>query len=230
MRRSFAYLTLALALTLAGCASKQKDYDYMANDEYRNKPQLRQSLVNSNEPLSEAAVQKILSSKVALPTSINLAIVRLADSADGLDFQTVDQEVAEKFYGKENWGPRVRSVIPVPQVMLAKPVTLNGLRQAAALLQADALLIIKPMSVSDWRLGWFEQDKAKGVTSLEVLLLDTRTSVVPYTSVITEMAEISKDKADYSNYELMNRAKKASENKALLQVAPAVQKFITKAM
>jgi hypothetical protein len=121
-------------------------------------------------------------------------------------------------------------VIPVPQVMIAKPVTLTGLRQAAVLLQADALLIIKPISYGDWKYQWFENEKAKGITSLEVLLLDTRTSVVPYTSVITETAELTKEKSDYSNYELMTRAKKASETKALLQVAPAVQKFINKAM
>lgn len=228
LNKSLAWVVLALTLT--GCASKQKDYDYMAGAEYQNKPKLRQSLVNGNEPLSEAAVQKILSSKVALPKSISLAIVRLADSSDGLDFQTVDQEIANKFYGKENWGPRIRSIIPVPQVMLAKPVTLNSLRIAAVLLQADALLIIKPMSMGDWRFEWFEKDKAKGTTSLEVLLLDTRTSVVPYTSVITETAEVTKVSEDYSNYELMNRAKKSSESKALLQVPSAVQKFITKTM
>lgn len=114
--------------------------------------------------------------------------------------------------------------------MLAKPVTLTSLRQAAVLLQADALLIVKPMSYGDYKFQIFDDNKAKGVTSLEVLLLDTRTSVVPFTSVITETAELTKAKADYSDHELMARAKMASEAKALLQVAPAVQKFISQAM
>lgn len=223
-------LVVVFAGLATACASAQKSYDYMGNADYKNKPQLRQSLVNGNEPLSEAAVQKILASKVSMPKMINLAIVRLSDSNEGLDLQTVDQEIAEQFYNKAAWGTRVQSIIPVPQVMLARPVTLMGLRQAAVLLQADALLIIKPVSYTDWKYQWFENDKAKGVTSLEVLLLDTRTSVVPYTSMITETAEVAKDKADYSTYETMLRAKKASETKALLQIAPAVQKFISKTM
>lgn len=228
---SLRFLFLMVSVGLVGCASVQKDYDHMAAPDYQKKPQLRQSLINGSEPLSEAAVQKILSSKVALPKSVNLAIVRLSDSSNELDFQTIDQEIADKFYNKANWGGRVQSITPVPQVMIAKPVTLTSLRQAAALLQADALLIIKPVSYGDWKFQWFEKDKAKGITSLEVLLLDTRTSVVPFTQVITETAEVSKDKeSDYSNYELMSRAKKASEAKALLQVAPAVQKFISKTM
>lgn len=220
----------AVLFGLVGCSSVQKDYDHMASEEYQGRATLRQSLVSASEPLNEAAVQKILSSKVELPKSINLAIVRLSDSRDGLDFQTIDQEIADKFYDKANWGSRVQSIIPVPQVMIAKPATFASLRQAAVLLQADALLIIKPVSYGDWKFQWFDDDKAKGITSLEVLLLDTRTSVVPYTSVVTETVELAKDKSDYSTYELMNRAKKASETKALLQVAPAVQKFITKAM
>jgi hypothetical protein len=124
----------------------------------------------------------------------------------------------------------VQSIIPVPQVMIAKPATLTSLRQAAVLLQADALLIVKPISYSDWRFQWFEADTAKGITSLEVLLLDTRTGVVPYTAVVTETAEISQIGSDYSQMELLSRAKKSSETKALSQVAPAVQKFLSKTL
>lgn len=218
---------LIAAFGLAGCSLLRKDYDYMSSEDYQKKPQLRQSLINSSELLNEAAVQKILSSKVAFPRMINLAIVRLSESTDGLDFQMIDQEIADKFYNKTNWGNRVQSIIPLPQVMIAKPATLISLRQAAVLLQADALLVIKPVSYSDWKFQWFENDTAKGITSLEVLLLDTRTSVVPYTSIVTETVEIKKDNTDYSNHELMNRAKKASEMKALLQVASAVKKFMS---
>lgn len=202
----------------------------MAGNEYRSKPKLTTSLVNGTEPLSEAAVQKILSSKVSLPKSINLAIVRLSDSNDGLEFQTIDKEISDNFYNKSAWGGRVQSIIPVPQVMVARPVTLTSLRQAAVLLQADALLIIKPTSYSDWRFEFFNKDTAKSVTSLEVLLLDTRTSVVPFTSLVSETTELKAEGSDYSKQELMARAQKASESKALMNIPQEVQKFISKAM
>lgn len=230
MSRSLIGVVLLLVV-FSGCAAVQKDFNQAAADDYKSKPQLRTSLVDPSQPLTETVVQKILSSKVALPKTINLAIVRLSDSTDGLDFQTIDQEVASKFYDKSNWGNRVQSIIPVPQMMIAKPVTLASLRQTAVLLQADALLIIKPISYSDWKFNWFiDKDTAKGITSLEVVLLDTRTSVVPYTSVVTETVEIKTDSGNYSNYEWLTRAKKASETKALLQVAPAVEKFMSKVL
>ncbi len=219
-----------VATMLAGCSMAQKNYEPMAGSNYQHRPKLTQSLVNGSEPLSEVAVQKILSSKVSFPKLINLAIVRLSDNENGFEFQTIDKEIAEQFYIKSIWGNRVQSIIPMPQVMVASPVTLSALRQAAVLLQADALVIVKPVSYSDWKFQWFDKDKAKGITSLEVLLLDTRTSVVPFTALVTETAEVTKSGSDYSDYELMTRAKKASEAKALLQVAPVVQRFITKVM
>lgn len=224
-----SFLVLLTGLT-SSCASVQKDYEFMKDSAYTSKPTLRQSLINPNEALSEASVQKILASKVILPKQITLAIVRLADSSDGLDFQTIDADLAGQFYNKSVWGSRVQAVVPVPQIMIGHPVTLTSLRQAAVLLQADALLVIKPISHSDWKMQFFENDKAKGVTSLEVLLLDTRTSVVPFTSLITEVAEVTKENGDYSTHELMSRAKKASEAKALLQIPSALHQFFAKVL
>jgi hypothetical protein len=211
-----------------GCSMAQKKYDYMSESEYQSRPKLSQSLLNESDKLSEASIQKILASKITLPKSINLSIVRLSDSTDGLNFQTIDDQISEQFYNKNLWGNRVQTVIPVPQVMISKPVTLASLRQAAALLQSDILVIIKPQSYADWKFQLFDKSKAKGIASLEVLLLDTRTSVVPYTSLITETVEVSRESTEYSYEELISKAKKASERKALLQIPAAVQKFISK--
>lgn len=56
-------------------------------------------------------------------------------------------------------------VVAGEPVSEAEPITLNGLRQAAVLLQADAPLIIKLTSYADWnfRVG---ANKAKGISSL----------------------------------------------------------------
>ncbi len=156
--------------------------------------------------------------------------MRLNDGSESLDSQSLDNEIAEKFYEKSLWGGRVQAIVPMPQVMVAKPLTLFSLRHSAVLLQADALLIIKPVYFSNWKYKWFEENVAKGTTSVEILLMDTRTNVVPFTSVITESTEIIKSPNDYDQYELMNRAKKLSESKALLQIPKAIGQFINSSM
>src|SRR4051812_31620644 len=109
IRRLSVMLFAIAALGLVGCATAQKDYDYMSGSDYQRKSKLTQSLVSGTEPMSEAAVRKILSSRVALPKKINLAVVRLSDFPEGSDFQTIDKDVADQFYNKSMWGSRVQS-------------------------------------------------------------------------------------------------------------------------
>ena len=227
---SLRFSSICLSLALAGCATAQKDYSYMSEPNYQKRTTLTQALVPDGEHMSEDAIKKILSSRVVLPKSISLAVVRLSDVGDGLGFQTIDEDIAAQFYNKAAWGTRVQTIIPVPQILIGRPVTLTSLRQAAIMLQADALLIVRPVSYGDWKMRLFEDNKAKGISTLEVLLLDTRTSVVPFTELVTESVELTKDKADYTDYEMVNRAKKASENKALLKIAPELQRFFSKAI
>lgn len=225
-----------LILILSACASSkkaelvEKDYDYMATNDYQKQQTLTHGLFGPNDTLTESAIQKILTSKVVLPKKIRIAIIRLAESYTGFNFEPINNEINEQFYSKLNWGERVQSIIPVPQVMVANPITLTSLRNAAVLLQADVLVIIKPASSVDVKHQWLENNKAKGVSSLEVLLLDTRTSVVPYTTLITETAEVSRESTDFNDYQYVKRAKKESELKALLKIPNSVQKFIIKTM
>lgn len=215
-------------LIVVGCSTASKDYTYMQGADYQNRQTLTKGLINDNEKLSEDAVQKILSSKVALPKKVTLAVVRLVDTRDGgLNFQMVDKELEQQFFEKKLWGDRVQSLILVPQIMISHPITLQSLRQAAALLQADALVVIRPLTYSLGKASLFSDNMAKSTTSIEVLVLDTRTNVVPYTSLITEDAEITETSNDYSQMDLLGRAMRVSEKKAMLQVPAAIDKFMS---
>jgi hypothetical protein len=213
---------LLLAVLLSGCATAQKDYGYMQSAEFQARPTLNHSILGEEGKLSEEAVQKILSSKVKFSSALHVAVVRLSE---GGDFQAIDENLARKFFAKENWGPRVKTVIPMPQILLPKPVTLSALRQAAVILQADALVVVAPRNRTDWSFHIFEKNRAKSTSSIEVLLLDTRTSVIPYTAVVSESTEV-RDQNDFSNHELFERARKEAEDKALLQVPLLVMKFL----
>ena len=205
------------------CSSVQKNYKYMEESSYQSKPVMTRSLIDPSKPLTEDAIQKILNSKIKVPNKVSLAITRINSS---YDFQRIDDEVANNFYDIKNWGNKVQSVIPVPQVLINAPINVSGLRRSAVLLQADLLLIVMPYSYGNWKFKWFEENKAKATTSLEVLLLDVRTGVIPFTSIITETIEISKNKKEYNNAELVSRARITSEKKALLQVASQVESFL----
>jgi hypothetical protein len=222
-------LIALMGLSMSACVSTQKNYEYMSDSNYQSKPGLSESLMNDDEQYSEASIQEVLNRKIVMPKKITLAVLKLNASGSGGDFQILDQEIADQFYKLTNWGKRVQSIVPIPQVMLSSQVNLKSIRQSAVRLQADAVVIIKPMSYGDWKFDFLDK-KAKGITTLEVLVLDTRTGLIPYTSLVSESAEILKAEEDFGTSEFVSRAKKTSEKRALLKVAPQVEKFLTQTL
>ena len=219
---------VVLFLFQVGCSSIQKDYSYMNKSTYQNKRQLQGgSLVKDDKGgLTEASIKNLLESRIKMPKKISLAVFRLGNSQQEFDFEPLDDEIATEFYQHSNWGKRVQSVIPVPSIMLPSNVSMKSMRDAAALLQADALLVITPNTQMDWRLRVLDENEAKAFTHFEVLLIDTRTGAIPYTFMASRSAKVIKGKSDYSNQEMMNRAKFLSEKKAYLSLRPKVRAFL----
>lgn len=224
----YGFSVVLLSLFATGCATAQKDYSHFADRAYQQQPALTQSLVSNAEPLKEEAVRKLLSSKVTLPAQTRLALVRLSEGADGIGGE-VSGSIAEGVYSRPAWGPRVRSLTPLPELLLPKPISIDGLRRAALLLQADALVVLRPVSRGDWRHRAFAKNQGKALATVEVLLVDVRTGTVPYTALVSERIETEKSDADYDNYELRERARQLAEEKALLQVPTLVGKFLAAA-
>jgi hypothetical protein len=215
-----------IALSLAGCSSVHKDYEYMSEPANQTKDRLEGGLVGQNQELNEAGIQKILANRVVLPRQVRLAVVRLPAPGENHGLSEINDETVSGFYQKNNWGPRIVSVIPTPELLLSKNPSISSLRQTAAYLQADAILVIKPMVRSDWKFMVFEKNKAIATSTLEVVLIDTRTGAVPYTTLVTEKASAVKSDQDFSEYEFELRAKKESETKAMLQVPQDVKTFL----
>ena len=144
------FVCLMTMSILLSCSSAQKDYSYMSRKNYQSRSTLTKSLIDPLNPLSEDSIQKILDSKIKIPKRVNLAVTRMNSTND---FQRIDEEVAKSFYDKKNWGQRVQTIIPVPQVLINHPVNITGLRNSAVVLQADMLLLVMPYSQGDWKLS-----------------------------------------------------------------------------
>ena len=234
MRLLMALAVLGLSIT-TGCASMKgkdayTDYAFMRDGQYKEKKALKRPLIKLKDGrLSDESIQALLKSRVVAPAKVNVAVVRLKNY-EGFELRPLDDQVSEKFYTRKNWGPRVQSVMPVPEILLQNHVTLDNLRSTAALMRADLLIIISPTNAVDSRFSLFDETKAKARTNLDVLLMDVRTGAIPFTYIASEQAEIPKDRKDYSTTELMQRAILESEKKAHLALMAPITDFINTAL
>ncbi len=208
---------------LVGCSTlpKQVSSEYLAKME--NRETMVGSLLDEQGNLGEKEISKLLSAKIEIPREFHLAVVFLSDSTF-FETKYLSPQM-ERFFDRKEWGDRVQAISPVPQSLLGNSSDLKSLRRAAALLQADMLLVIKPVTRADWRFSFF-RSRAKSISSVEVMLVDTRTSVVPFTVLSSGTIERSEKEEDFNHSEVIERAKLESEYKALEKIPKIIREFL----
>lgn len=230
MRNAIRALLLSPSmLALAACASYstigQKPMSVLDQESERSRPQLSQSLMGA-EGFSEAAIQKVLSSRVELPKSVSVAVIRLDEGGGFMPFRPFDDAGVASLYKSIEALPKVKRVIPVPETLVGAKVTYQSLRTAAVLVQADMVLVLKSASITDSRYRMFEKNQAKALVVLEAFAMDTRSGVVPFSGIYSDTAEVSEQKDDYGLYEARLRAQLAGETKIFTKLTADFGQFL----
>ncbi len=206
-------LSLAIAgALLSGCANMPSAVTpMMATAEYSAKEPIATSLFPSDLAiLGEEAVARILSSKLELPAKAKLALMKFPDVA------------GSRNYGRYYW--RDEEYLKVQQEQVD---TLSK-----ALLSSDQIAEVSPLpslmvgSDTYWQYRAFAKDKAKAYSTCELVLLDVRTGLVPFTRVVSRERLELKQSADLDLSETMRRAEQASAAEALKVAADDLVDFV----
>ena len=231
----FSVLTAAL---LSGCASMPTaSTPLMASAEYSAREPIATSLFPSDQAvLGDEAVARILSSKLELPAKTKLAIMKFPEG-DG-----------SRYYGRYYWrdeaylklqqaqldaltkallaSDQITEVTPLPSLMTPSRVTLPVLREAAVRMQADLLLVFRIGSDTYSQSRAFAKDKAKAYSTCELVLLDVRTGLVPFTRVVSRERLEAKLTTDLDLAETIRRAEQLSAADALNAAAEDLVSFV----
>ncbi|MGB3180037.1 MAG: hypothetical protein WBB45_01520 [Cyclobacteriaceae bacterium] len=122
--------------------------------------------------------------------------------------------------------PRVSRVVLIPSLLAANSSGISQIRESAARMQCDMVLIIKAESDLYRDVKLFKKDEVKAYATCEALLLDTRTTVVPFTDVITTNATLTRSEDDATLGETQKKAEKEAIRKAIIGVAQTASAFI----
>ncbi len=212
----------------------------MTNLEYQVRPILETSLFKSDqEVLSEEAISRILSSKIQLSQKAKLALMKFpypegrAQRYYGSyywrseDYLKTQQEYIDIFSAKFSISDRIQEVILLPSLMTPKEPTIPILREAAVRLQADLLLVFRITSDIYEQYVFFGKDKAKAYSTVEAVLLDVRTGIIPFSLVVTREHTEFKQEEDINFNETMKRAEKEAVIKALNAVGEELSVFLS---
>ena len=232
--------TLACALACAGCAPRSP-YSAMAmmsdtddvpaarsRAEYES---LAASLFKEDQAvLSNEDLQKILAARVVVPDRAKLAVVRFGRLPYwwgwSEDFVRVNEQIDADFLGKLRTSPRLREVAYLPSLVTPNLMTLPYLRQAAARTQADLLLVYRTSTRTYTKQQWFAADQTKAYCTVEAVLLDTRTGLLPFSTVANEFYSASRSKKEMGFNETIAKAQQQAIGRAWLRVAGEAVQYL----
>ncbi|RME69251.1 MAG: hypothetical protein D6781_09015 [Verrucomicrobia bacterium] len=231
-------LCFILGLLASGCAvTNPQITPPMPAVEADEKPALGGSLFPSDQAvLGDEAIARILGSSVTIPAGARIALMRFPD-AD-----------SSRAYGRYYWADEgylkvqqgfmdtlenalmasgvVREATPLPSLMTPRNPSLPILREAAVRMQADLLLIYRIRSATYSKYRMFAGDSVKAFSTCEVVLLDVRTGIVPFSKIITREHLEKRQKSDMELAETMRRTEEAAATDALEAAAEELVSFL----
>ncbi len=101
------------------------------------------------------------------------------------------------------------------------------LREAAARFQADLLLVYQPVCAIFERSRFLRADQYRVACTVEAVLLDTRSGIVPFSSFAAQEQVTQKADEDFELRETLARAELQVTRQAVLDLADQVGQYLT---
>jgi hypothetical protein len=103
---------------------------------------------------------------------------------------------------------------------------ITQLRETAVRLQADVLIVYSISSDIYYKYRFFQKNQAKAFATCETILMDTRTGVMPHSSVITKEKLVVKEREELTDSETRKKAEREAIVLALIDSGKAVAEFL----
>lgn len=235
--KNYLYLVVLL-LFLSSCASSGSYYDpygYQGNE-----PTLTKSLFASDQRvISQAAIDTILASKIQLPMNSKIALINFpSENSQGSslygygywrseDYLKLQQSYIDTLSSHLLRSDFAGSVIHLPSMLTPTEPTIPILREAAVRLQSPIMIVFRINSDIYEEFRFLRGNKAKAFATLELVLLDIRTGIIPFTAIVTEEYMTTKTDSDSNFRETMKRAEKEATLKSLNKASIDLSAFFS---
>ncbi len=221
---------LALGILLSGCATVSPTSRPSAYYETAASAQSGSSLFAGDaETLSDDAIQNILAHKYEPPALARIALMpfgREVWSSWSEELALASDDIQSRVLDQLRASPRVYDASYLPSILVPETRTVPHLREAAARYQADLLLVYRSYCHSFEKYRIFAADKSRAYCGVEAVLLDTRTGLVPFTTVATRTYDVVENASDTNFRETRLRAQLEATSSALGDVSREIVKFL----
>jgi len=181
--------------------------------------------------LSDEAINTILTYEYSPPQLSRIALMpfgREAWSSWSEELSLATDEMKDGVIDKLKASPRVYDASYLPSILIPEKRTVPHLREAAARYQADLMIVYRSYCRSFDRYRVFAADKSRSFCGIEAILLDTRTGLVPFTSIASRTFDVVENDADTNFQETRLKAQLTATSQALADVSTEIVNFLAR--
>ncbi len=179
--------------------------------------------------LSDDAISRILQHRYEAPPLSRIAVLPFGWSQwSGWSEQLaiVTDRINEQVLGKLESSGKVYDATLLPSILVPEKRTVPYLREAAARFQADLLLVFRSSCESFEKYRLFGADEAKAYCSVEAVLLDTRSGLVPFVGTSLQNFTTRQQDGDVNFREAVLRSQLEALGSALAEISTSVVSFL----
>jgi len=180
--------------------------------------------------IADDDIKRILDYRYVFPKQNRVAIFPLGQRAwwsnRSDEFATMNDKNEQAYIAALRGSEKIFDASYLPSILVPEKQTVPYLREAAARYQADLMLLYRTDCRTFEKYRLFSPNETKAFCTVETVLLDTRTGIIPFTSVTKETFATQKSEKDTNFSETVHKAEIEAIGKALLASAIKLVEFI----
>lgn len=202
---------LLLAILMSSCAPSHYASSYGDNGDG---PPITESLfTDKSATISEENIQKILDGTYKTPQQLRVAILRLDGPQKRYNWYSwgdeaylkTQQAFLDSFTTKFKQSSRIAKMMAIPDLLMSKSQpSLTTIRESAVRMQADIVVAYAINSDIYTKYRGFKKPDIKAYATTQLIIMDVRTGLVPFSTIVTRDFLAMKKKEELDIYEARN--------------------------
>ena len=229
-------ILMATAVFISSCetASKLSSPTPASGVEYAD-TLITQSLFNDrSSTINEEGIQKILDGNYKLPQQLRVAIVKLEPQLkahywsywNDEEYLKTQQAYLDLFSEKFRQSSRVTKLTIIPDLLISKAPSFTSIREAAVRMQADMVVVYSITGDIYSKYKLFTKTDIKAFATTQLIVLDVRTGLVPFSTIVTKDYLSQKRKEEMGYLEARNRIQNEAVLLTISEIGQQVIEFL----
>ena len=191
---------------------------------------------SQDKTISEEDIQRLLNGQIKIKDSLRIAIFNYSIYSQrniypkyyrtDEEYLKTQQAYIHTLTSQIENCKKIKKTFLMPSMMVDTKSSITNLRETAVRLQADLLLVYNVKSDIYYKYKTFKADEAKAFATIECFLMDTRTGLIPFTTITTEESFMKKTSDDFTTDELRRNTEKEAVIKALETIGVSLNGYL----